>query len=774
MDIFYLDALAGAGKTRALVKYARKLAYMGEKVLFVQPSKLLIANTIKHEMDTSTQRYEVTAIHGDLKQDVVKSIVQYTQQERNNRGCILFITHEAFMHLPYIEDKKNWYLLFDEVPAVDVYKSINVPHTHKIITDLIELYTHDAAYGRLIAKDDRLENIATNKEADEVWRLFADIANKILSPHWDVYALQSNYRNLIGDSDKSKQLITYSLLKPSIFAGFKQTILASALFETSCLYHLWMRQDVNLKPVSVDLLSNLKYQSHDNGELLTIKFIADGDWSKCLRDKQFVSDGVNKTSSLCTILPDIIKSEMKDEIFAWMGNKDIADNYFNSDKAIRLPNSPHGLNSYQHIHNVAIISALNAPPAHFHFMNSRGVNGEDLKTAHYRSAVYQAVMRISVRNPDDMSPNNIIVMDKSTAHWLAGHFPGATVEKLNVPDISFEAKKRGRPKIYASDKDRVRAYRERKKALKNSLLATANTSGFGTVYSSIYDSDPFLHLDLEDGEDLIKLLRDLHRRTLISKQDNYLFTPSSFDQENDTFKTKRGLRNVRHVHGIWLDNDGGDLTYTEFARLFPTIRMIVWNTYSSTCQNPRWRCFIPTTQAVSAEVYKAIIEQIIIVLRHAGYVSYMEKTRRQDVKTHGFDTSKFVPSSLFYAPCQAADKEASFFHDFCDEGRMPIDPHLWVENDIRTIKQCKNSVTSDNIIQLPAENVQQIQSAVERWRSTPRGQGNRSFYRLLQDLKRAGLREDDIRIKLDEEVNYAASPEDRAADARRMLRKQLF
>ena len=42
MVIQFLDALAGAGKTRTLARYAMRLAIAGERVLFVQPSKQLI------------------------------------------------------------------------------------------------------------------------------------------------------------------------------------------------------------------------------------------------------------------------------------------------------------------------------------------------------------------------------------------------------------------------------------------------------------------------------------------------------------------------------------------------------------------------------------------------------------------------------------------------------------------------------------------------------------------------------------------------------------
>ena len=52
--------------------------------------------------------------------------------------------------------------------------------------------------------------------------------------------------------------------------------------------------------------------------------------------------------------------------FAWMGNKDVPDDIFKG-RGQRLPNSPFGLNPYQHLHHAVILSALNPPPAHFCF-----------------------------------------------------------------------------------------------------------------------------------------------------------------------------------------------------------------------------------------------------------------------------------------------------------------------------------------------------------------------------------------------------------------------
>ena len=81
MTIHYFDALAGAGKTRALARYADRLARRGVKVLFVQPSKLLLTNTLRDELAPLEPTYPVTVIHGDTvpDQSVVATLVAHFQ-----------------------------------------------------------------------------------------------------------------------------------------------------------------------------------------------------------------------------------------------------------------------------------------------------------------------------------------------------------------------------------------------------------------------------------------------------------------------------------------------------------------------------------------------------------------------------------------------------------------------------------------------------------------------------------------------------------------------
>ena len=154
--------------------------------------------------------------------------------------------------------------------------------------------------------------------------------------------------------------------------------------------------------------------AHEHGERITFYYACEEAWSKTYRDKQVRCEAVEDDVKLLDLIAGATLALFADEPYLWMGNKDLPNTFFDEPgvktKAERLPNMPHGLNDYQGFHNVVVLSALNPSPAHFHFLESYGINGEEVRTAHYRTAVYQAVMRCSIRNPADATPKRVVVV----------------------------------------------------------------------------------------------------------------------------------------------------------------------------------------------------------------------------------------------------------------------------------------------------------------------------------------------------------------------------
>ena len=57
-----------------------------------------------------------------------------------------------------------------------------------------------------------------------------------------------------------------------------------ACFKESVIYQIWSAMGVTFRPHKA-ITAGLRYQQHENGALLTIRYATDEDWSKNFRNK---------------------------------------------------------------------------------------------------------------------------------------------------------------------------------------------------------------------------------------------------------------------------------------------------------------------------------------------------------------------------------------------------------------------------------------------------------------------------------------------------------
>jgi hypothetical protein len=338
-------------------------------------------------------------------------------------------------------------------------------------------------------------------------------------------------------------------------------------------------------------------------------------------------------------------------------------------------------------------------------------------------------------------------------------------------------------------------------ALSTRGRADLNAMG-GTIFASIYHAEPLDLYPRDDIETFVSGLRWWHQFSYERKEANGLISPAIFDPTLSD-ETKRGLANIRAVWGIWLDNDGGDLTHQEFARLFPRLRMVIFNSYSSTREKPRWRVFIPTTIAMPIAAHRAIGDQIMRTVNRGGYWSEQQleaDARIKSRRTHGFDMGKLTPSSLFYLPCQAENPAGSFFIDHHSASRQPLDPYLWAgyaanhyrpepEPSAETVtptvaepvqppmpptncpklRLMREMIAAEEAAKVQDDRAQRRAAAIEKWRGTPAKGGNRAFFQLGVDLRSAGLNMADIEATLRQEAGYARHPAERRSQIKSIM-----
>ena len=722
---------------------------------------------------------QINCVHGDTDKSVIGKISVLLKSE-SKEGQLLFITHAAFFAMRESISPEGWHLIWDELPQIDQMAEENVSKTHSILTNWIDVVEVEnasgkkSAFGLVVAKNPtQIAAIAKNEPDDKGWDIFKGMAQKIRSSHWNCYVNLAQFNDFLAER-KRQQLQIFSILQPSIFDGFASVTMMGACFKESIVYQLWSQMGVEFIPNS-SIQRNLRYQQHQNGALLTIRYAAEEQWSKAFRNR---AAGVGAELTVLSRITSEIRRSMADLPFVWMANKDIGDNLFGGLGA-RLPNAPHGMNNFQDYHHTVVVSALNPKTAHFKFLESMGVEGQTVRQWHYWQQVYQAAMRTSLRNPADMNPKTVTVMDSDTADWLAAMFPGSVVEQMNVQVLPVRGKA-GRPRKHANDNARLQAHRSR---LKIELLEELqrHTENYpiegtvaGTIFRSIQSTGADCTVNYKGVEDFISQLRRWNASTVRSKQSVRLISPASFDASLSN-RTNRGLENVVSTWGVWLDNDGADLSHGQFASIFPNLRIVVFNSFNTRADNPRYRVFIPTTTTMSGNAYRIIVEQILKKVNAKGFWSAEQLAKKARIKSrllHGFDMSKIGPASLFFLPSQAGARECSFFCDYNEQGRLPLNPYDWAaETDEQSL-----AAPMVPILPEPAKPLSQAQqakcdAAIAEWRTSKShpGTGNQAFFKLGVRLRANGMGLPDIQATLISEAAYARTPSERYGEVTRII-----
>ena len=790
--INYCSAVAGAGKTHTLVDLASRLVDEGQNVLIVQPTKALIDETA-----SKFDGVHCVVLHGDtVPHETIKKLM-HSFIDPYPEAHVVLTTWSAFEQVSYINRAEDWHIFIDEIPQVHVYENLKAKRTHTLLTDHIRTISEGPTYSLVISENDgELRKIIDGAREDDVLKPFADIAKRIRSENWASYVEEAAYRDLI--EGRKSELRVFSLLKPAVLAGFRSTTILGANFEESLLYGLWRQQGVAFR-VHEELTQGLRFQSHEGGQLIRILYAFDEDWSKTFR---------NRNSDIAmSRLVEAVKGEFGDRSFLWVANKDVSDGVFVGTNGLRLPNAPHGLNQYQWDYdNVAFLSALNLRTEHFKFLESRGLNSDLVRTATYKHVVYQAVMRCSIRDHENRRPKTIIVPDCSTAIWLQGLFAGSVVEQMDIKlDGVIKNKRSGRPRKHGSTNDRRIAYRQCLKAgldRFNDYVKPDDKQGLDRSNTKSCDEISFIEdlnntksddkdilnsrrhgilwghkksktqLKMIDGlthNQFIDHLRIFHRNKFDMKEDNKLISNAYF-QKIEGMETERGNKNIQFINGIWLDFDHGNLRHTDFKNIFPKIRIVAFNTWSTAPDKIRWRAYIPTIRVMTPEEYRVLTAMIVSGVQEAGYWLNAIDPNDPSKKAHGIDKGKLGPASLFYLPCQAGDGESSFFRDY-KKRRGILDPVEWLEAARRYPIQSNSLALIEPVNDSVDIVIDDNDPAIQHWRTVGvlPGHGDAGMFGLYRELKAKGANREQLAMVLRRESGLANSPVDRIRQVERLI-----
>jgi hypothetical protein len=273
-----------------------------------------------------------------------------------------------------------------------------------------------------------------NRDEDELLGQVAEVIRTLSNPYWDSFVNMEQFEKL--KNSLSKHLSLHSVLKPIVLERFASVFIAAADFQDTLQYRLWSDKGVRFEP-DREFCAGLKFQSHQNGHLVDIYYVMENAWSRKRRDK-FV--GGDEPNTNLHRIARVAGNLFGNERFVWQANKAIPEHLFGP-YSVRLPNKPHGLNSYGDIHNIAFLSALNPTPDHFRFLDSLGLATEEVRTAIYHAAAYQSVMRTSIRDATNPQRKRVVVVDRGLAEHLHDRLPSSRIPKLEAGIADDQARK---------------------------------------------------------------------------------------------------------------------------------------------------------------------------------------------------------------------------------------------------------------------------------------------------------------------------------------------
>ena len=432
--IGYSSAPSGAGKTYRLVRRIQSECGQGCRVLLLQPTIPLIEQTAV-QFRSLAQPLAVRVFHGKaVGQNVVSQLAKYLS-DPEDRPQVVLATHQVLARIPYLPRAKDWELRIDECPQVDKEMTHLIPKTHRFLTDLLNIEQSDGVYGRVLAGNaNKLRELARNLGDDELLDQIRETASVISNPHWDCFVNLEHYHKLL--SGKIDQLTIYAVLKPTVIRKFGSVFITGANLTDSGVYHLWSWRGVSFERDD-PFTKNLRFQQHTNGNLATIYYATDRNWSRYLIDSQDVGALEEVRRAALTVIGQ--------RPFIWQANKSVQDSFFSGE---RIPNIPYGLNAYSDVHDCVFLSALNPSPGHCRFLEAQGLSYDEIERQGYFATAYQAVLRTSLRDVNNCEAKNLVVPDLRLAEYLSQLLPGAKVQKLqtNIPETG---KRLGRRKKHA-------------------------------------------------------------------------------------------------------------------------------------------------------------------------------------------------------------------------------------------------------------------------------------------------------------------------------------
>ena len=239
----FVSAPCSTGKTRAACQFIADNQY-DRNHLYVAPSIDLLNQTLQQLASLGVDAKTITSVTHPKR---VKAEIIGLLNAAPSLGTTLLITWSAYSDLPFFHHRDNWTIIIDEVPQIDRFFPLMLPHNHDLLVEHLQAFpTNDPSISLVKAKTPtRLKNLLDGVD-DDVHQLFQPLFRDVLSRNRDVYVDNQSWdrialRNNISKENEYNTIYFVSMLKPELFAD---VILLGANLEDSLLFHWFQKQGV--------------------------------------------------------------------------------------------------------------------------------------------------------------------------------------------------------------------------------------------------------------------------------------------------------------------------------------------------------------------------------------------------------------------------------------------------------------------------------------------------------------------------------------------------
>ena len=463
----------GQGKSRSGI-YPRLILneQTNKPTLVIVPSKLIQDQYCNDLPDLPWTKIQSIEINDDGIKGNTKNVGADLISAMSQNKPLILITHQAFIQamLKY-SLKNNYWLECDEaINPFDTEKGINISRReNRDIKENISIESmsmfNDSKIGKLWFP------VHFNKMISSSMIFSGDLWKKLNHPNWQSWMNGEQWTKFSGEDDIVDGHIEFTL-SSSIFEGWRAVNIAASAFQHTKMA-LWMNYNEIPYIVEKEFVPHTKVP----------KLFGPEDY------RHTISGPRRKKNEALNQFYEYVQEHIKDESIILLKNKNANCSLKNTE--VVAPNC-HGLNSYQHISNVCISSAINPDLEHSYFLRTLFyktnplISEDDFKKqlslifAGYD--YYQVLMRSSLRDQNNKQLVNVFLMDSMIYNNIINFFDFKIKSGINeVTDPSIielhcfkkkekKVKIKKEKKIAMTNAEKQKVYRDRKKnSLKNQI-----------------------------------------------------------------------------------------------------------------------------------------------------------------------------------------------------------------------------------------------------------------------------------------------------------------